>query len=159
MKQKSYSFKSTWRIQAPEQLVEKSIDDIERWPVWWTDLESVAVLHFDEAIIGNQVGMQWRARGGYRLKLELQITNHDARKITFNSKGDLVGQGICNFAVHNSLTIVEILWNVKTTKLWMNLLAPVLRPVFISNHASLMRQGETGLNRYLHRQLGSPADE
>ncbi len=40
-------------------------------------------------------------------------------------------------------------WNVKTTKAWMNLLAPIAGPVFRWNHDTIMRWGEEGLKMRL----------
>ena len=36
-------------------------------------------------------------------------------------------------------------WNVATTKAWMNLLAPVARPVFEWNHDWVMARGGEGI--------------
>ena len=36
-------------------------------------------------------------------------------------------------------------WRVHTTKPWMNLLAPVAKPIFAWNHDWVMRNGGTGL--------------
>jgi hypothetical protein len=43
-------------------------------------------------------------------------------------------------------------WNVTTSKRWMNLVAPVARPVFAWNHDVVMRWGGEGLAR----ELGVP---
>ena len=43
------------------------------------------------------------------------------------------------------MTAVTYEWNVSTTKTWMNLLAPVARPVFAYNHDMVMRWGGEGL--------------
>ncbi len=38
-------------------------------------------------------------------------------------------------------TLVRYDWDIRTTRRWMNLLAPVARPAFSWNHAELMREG------------------
>ena len=43
------------------------------------------------------------------------------------------------------MTAVVYEWNVRTTKPWMNLLAPIARPVFAWNHDWVMRNGGEGL--------------
>ena len=40
-------------------------------------------------------------------------------------------------------------WNVATTKAWMNLLAPVARPVFKWNHDVVMGWGAEGISKKL----------
>jgi hypothetical protein len=42
---------------------------------------------------------------------------------------------------------------VKTTEWWMNLLAPIARPLFAWNHDVVMRQGGEGLARLLGTRL------
>ena len=44
-------------------------------------------------------------------------------------------------------------WNVQTTRAWMNLLAPVARPIFAVNHDYVMRNGGQGLARLLGAPL------
>ena len=39
------------------------------------------------------------------------------------------------------VTAVVYEWNVSTTKPWMNLLAPIARPLFAWNHDWVMRNG------------------
>ena len=43
----------------------------------------------------------------------------------------------------------EIYWNVETTKRWMNLLAPIARPLFEWNHNVVMNWGAEGLEKRL----------
>jgi hypothetical protein len=44
-------------------------------------------------------------------------------------------------------------WDVHTTGRWMNLLAPLMRPIFTWNHDVAMRQGGEGLARLLGTRL------
>jgi hypothetical protein len=44
-------------------------------------------------------------------------------------------------------------WNVRTTKRWMNVLAPVARPAFEYNHNVVMRRGGEGLAQRLGCRL------
>jgi hypothetical protein len=44
-------------------------------------------------------------------------------------------------------------WNVATTRPWMNVLAPITRPVFAWNHDWVMRNGGEGLARLLTCRL------
>jgi hypothetical protein len=63
--------------------------------------------------------------------------------------GELSGTGRWQFTDEGDSTRVRYDWNVKTTKPWMNLLAPVARPVFKWNHDVVMNWGAEGLARKL----------
>ena len=53
-------------------------------------------------------------------------------------------------------TLVRYDWDVRTTRWWMNLAAPVARPVFTWNHDALMREAAQGLARRLDAELELP---
>lgn len=42
--------------------------------------------------------------------------------------GELRGTGTWNFEPNGTSTLVRYNWNIETTRLWMNALAPLLRP-------------------------------
>ena len=44
-------------------------------------------------------------------------------------------------------------WDVGTKRRWMNLLAPIARPIFAWNHDYVMRNGAQGLARLLDARL------
>jgi hypothetical protein len=48
---------------------------------------------------------------------------------------------------------VQYLWEVKMRKRWMEILAPLLAPLFRLNHDWLMQEGAVGLARRLHVAL------
>ena len=52
--------------------------------------------------------------------------------------------------------LVRYNWDIRTTRRWMNLLAPAARPVFRWNHDELMRAGGQGLARRLGADLTLP---
>jgi hypothetical protein len=47
------------------------------------------------------------------------------------------------------VTTVRYDWNVRTTRWWMNLFAPIAGPIFRSNHDFVMSNGRRGLGRLL----------
>ena len=59
--------------------------------------------------------------------------------------GELTGKGRRQLSADGDVTTVRYDWNVSTTKPWMNLLAPVARPVFKWNHDVVMGWGAEGL--------------
>ena len=54
-------------------------------------------------------------------------------------------------------TLVRYNWDVRTTRWWMNLLAPIARPAFNWNHDQLMLDGGRSLARRLGVELQLPA--
>ena len=64
--------------------------------------------------------------------------------------GELAGTGRWTLSPSGDGTLVRCNWDIRTTRPWMNLVAPLARPVFSWNHDELMREG----GRSLARQLG-----
>jgi len=69
------------------------------------------------------------------------------------STGELEGEGRWRLSEEDGITTVRYEWDVSTTKPWMNLLAPLLKPAFAWNHDVVMRQGGDGLRKLLEGPL------
>ena len=63
--------------------------------------------------------------------------------------GELEGTGRWTLTSEDGWTRVRYNWDIRTTRWWMNLLAPVARPAFTWNHDELMREGGESLARRL----------
>jgi hypothetical protein len=63
--------------------------------------------------------------------------------------GELQGDGLWQLSTDGNETVVRYDWNVETTKRWMNLLAPIARPLFDWNHNVVMSWGAQGLAKRL----------
>ena len=74
-------------------------------------------------------------------------------KLEAEATGELEGTGRWTLTSADGGTLVRYDWDVRTTKRWMNLLAPVARPVFNWNHRELMRAGGESLARRLDGDL------
>ncbi len=72
------------------------------------------------------------------------------------ARGELEGVGRWRF-YEGETTAVTYEWRVRTTRAWMNALAPIAGPIFRWNHDWVMRQGGRGLARRLGAQLLSAA--
>lgn len=68
-------------------------------------------------------------------------------------EGDVEGIGSWHFGQDKGLTIVRYEWRVRTTRSWMNVLAPFAKPIFRRSHDALMRAGGQGLARRLQSGL------
>lgn len=72
--------------------------------------------------------------------------------IEADADGELAGTGRWRFFGKGETTVTYE-WNVRTTRPWMNLVAPVARPVFRWNHNVVMHQGGEGLAGLLGARL------
>jgi hypothetical protein len=153
-----YTFQSTWHVRAPLALTYAAIEDVHNWKQWWPGLRQVTATRPLKGIGGAQAILTWQAALGYELRIRITVTSSVKKSdIAFTSDGDLMGEGSWLFKESTrSTTVMTINWHVRTTKRWMNVCAPLLRPVFILSHHKLMHQGEQGLNKYL--RAISPGD-
>lgn len=142
----SYSFLTTWILDAPRDAVWEAIYEIERWPAWWPGVRRVEKLeHGDADGIGAVYRHEWRSVIPYPVRFETRITRIEPQQlIEAEAHGELAGTGRWRFFGDRE-TAVTYEWNVRTTRPWMNLLAPVARPVFRWNHNVVMHQGGQGL--------------
>ncbi len=144
-----YSFVTRWFIGAPIERVYEAIHDVRHWPDWWKGVLRVDVVQPPSSGGTGQVTRcVWRSALPYRLCMDVRVMRDLApHAIEVAATGDLVGDGVWEFAREAEGTLVTYAWNVRTTQRWMNLLAPLLRPAFAWNHAIVMRWGGEGLGR------------
>jgi uncharacterized protein YndB with AHSA1/START domain len=150
-----YEFLTTWLLDAPREPVWEAIYAQERWPEWWRGVEEVEELNGGD---GNRVGsvsrMVWRSLLPYRV--EFQVTTTKVERpllLEADAVGELRGVGRWRLFEQDGATAVLYEWNVATTRSWMNLLAPVARPVFEWNHDWVMARGGEGIARLLGCRL------
>lgn len=146
-----YDLTTRWQFDAPIDAVWDAIVDAERWPHWWLGVEQVLTLVHGEA---NGVGAQRRYTCKsvlpFRLTFVTRVTRVEPLRLLEGwVEGDLEGLGRCRLECEAGLTTVHHEWHVRTTRIWMNLLAPLVRPLFRWNHDEIMRAGGVGLTRFL----------
>lgn len=146
-----YRFNTTWRVQASLQDAWTVLFDAESWPAWWPSVQQV-----DQLAVGSPDGLGRRLR--YRFSTRLPYTlSFEAElvevlrptRLVASAEGELDGTWTCELVQDGDSVVVRHDWAVKTTQPWMNVLAPVARPVFAWNHASLMREGGKGFGAML----------
>ncbi len=145
-----YSFTTIWKVEAPIAVVWDLIKDADRWPEWWPGvLRSVEVSPGDANGVGSIRRTAWRSRLPYTLEFDSEMLRVEKHKlIEIRAFGELEGRGLWTFeGLDDGRTRVQYLWTVRTAKRWMNLVAPVARPLFRWNHDAIMRWGEAGLKR------------
>jgi hypothetical protein len=84
----------------------------------------------------------------------MKLTHKDSyRRLEGEAFGELQGKGIWQFEETDGVTFVQYNWQVITTKTWMNIFSPLLKPLFKYNHDVVMRWGAEGLARKLNAEL------
>jgi uncharacterized protein YndB with AHSA1/START domain len=149
-----YSFLTTWLLDAPVEPVWDAIYDCERWPEWWRGVTRVeAVTERVDGGVGQVFDIAWRSFIPYELEFRIVVTRVEHLHVMEGqATGDLAGHGRWRLFHAGGTTAATYEWNVRTTKPWMNLVAPVARPVFHWNHDWVMAQGGRGLAA----RLGAP---
>ena len=153
-----YHFVSAWQIQAPIERVWEEIYHTERWPSWWKYVVGVDELEPGGADgVGKRQHLLFRTRLPYTLGFDTRVTRvQPPSALEAEATGELEGTGRWTLTPADGGTLVRYSWDIRTTKWWMNLLAPVARPAFSWNHAELMREGGESLARRLGADLASP---
>jgi uncharacterized protein YndB with AHSA1/START domain len=146
-----YAFVTRWSFQAPVEQVWDLIAKAEDWPGWWPGVEKVEVLEpGTEGEVGSLRRFTWKSRLPYRLAFDMRTTRVERPYVLEGrASGELDGTGRWELRQEGDWTRVRYEWRVATSKAWMNLLAPVARPLFAWNHDVVMRWGGEGLARRL----------
>ncbi|HEV7844834.1 MAG TPA: SRPBCC family protein [Thermoleophilaceae bacterium] len=125
-----------------------ALEDAASWPEWWRGVERVRVLDDERYLIA------WRSRIPYELEFEFRVERMDPpSEMTGTATGELTGSGHWRLFEQAGVTAVTYEWDVRTTRRWMNVLAPVARPAFEYNHNVVMRWGGEGLAERLGCRL------
>ena len=149
-----YSFLTTWILEAPRDDVWEAIYEIERWPEWWPGVRRVERLEQgSDGGIGALYRHEWRSVIPYPVRFETRITRIERPDLIEGvADGELAGTGRWRFHGERETTVTYE-WDVRTTKPWMNLVAPLAGPVFRWNHNVVMHQGGEGLAALLEARL------
>ena len=150
----AYRFLTSWLLDAPRDEVWEAIYRVERWPDWWRGVEIVEQLAPGDA---NGVGAvhrhRWRSALPYTVEFEIRTTRIERPFVVEGAaRGELEGIGRWRF-YEGEGTAVTYEWIVRTTKPWMNVVAPVGRPVFAWSHNVVMRWGAESLAQHLGARL------
>jgi uncharacterized protein YndB with AHSA1/START domain len=151
-----YSFLTTWLLDSPREPVFEAIYDQASWPQWWRGVEEAEELRSGNGDdgVGTVARMVWKSLLPYRVGFEVTMTRVERPHLMEgDAVGELTGTGRWRLFERDGVTAVLYEWNVATTKAWMNLVAPVGRPVFKWNHDWVMARGGEGIARLLGCRL------
>ena len=151
----AYAFVTTWRIDAPIDTVYETIRDSLAWPQWWDAVLAVEdVTPGDDAGIGMVRRYTFKGRLPYLLRFDLTTDVVEApRRLGGSAVGELEGRGDWTLVPDgDAATLVRYDWRIRTTRRWMNALAPVpfVRRIFVINHDFVMGRGLVGIRRRLN---------
>jgi hypothetical protein len=143
----AYRFLTSWLLECERERAWDVLQDTVRWPEWWRGVVSVEELDpGGENHVGGRYKIAWRSRLPYPLAFEFVVDEVEAPTgMSGTASGELEGSGRWRLFELDGVTAVLYEWHVATTKPWMNLLAPIARPVFAYNHDVVMGWGGEGL--------------
>ncbi|HMT08716.1 MAG TPA: SRPBCC family protein [Pyrinomonadaceae bacterium] len=146
-----YSFVTNWSFDAMLERVWAEIEDADAWPDWWKGVLNVELLKDGDADgIGSIRRTTWKSALPYELTFDSEVVRIEKHElIEVRAFGQLEGRGLWSFSTDNGRTDVRYDWTVVTNKGWMNLLAPIAKPIFRWNHDVIMRWGEQGMRKRL----------
>ena len=108
----------------------------------------------DPDAVGSRVRYLLKGRLPMRLAFEATITQVDPpRELELQAEGDLAGTGRWELQQQEEITTVRYMGDVQTTRPWVNLVAPIARPLFTWNSRGVMLQAGQGLARHLEVPL------
>jgi hypothetical protein len=150
-----YRFLTTWLLDSPREPVWDAIHEQERWPEWWQGVEEAEEIEpGEENGLGSVSRMVWKSLLPYRVEFQVRTTRVERPYLLEGEAiGELAGVGRWRLYEQDGATAVLYEWNVSTTKPWMNLLAPVARPIFEWNHDWVMGHGGRGIAKLLGCEL------
>lgn len=154
MPMSEYEFVTVWNFDAPVERVWNEIKHSEKWSEWWKGVLRVVELKAgDEDGLGSIRRSTWKSALPYTLEFDSEIIRIDHLKaIEARAFGELDGSGLWQFFDDgDGRARVQYDWRVKTTKRWMNILAPIAKPFFRWNHNVIMGWGEEGLKKRLNK--------
>ncbi len=151
----TFHLTTTWKILASIEACWFSILDVETWPDWWKYVDEVIKVRAgDVSGINGIYQYKWSTLLPYRLVFELHVTKFiPYQLIAFDAKGDLKGNGCCQFIQTNQTTQIQFDWNVQTNKAWMKFFTSITYLIFKWNHKRVMQSGEQSLIQKLDLKL------
>jgi hypothetical protein len=152
VRRRSYVLTSVWNVRASlARCWDVLADPSMTWPHWWHGVSAADVEPTADGLVGSAATLTFRAPLGYAMRVRLVVDEADRhRLVRVRAAGDLSGSGLVRLdGPSPARTVIQVRWDVATTRSWMNVAGPVLRPLFVASHAQVMRAGERGLAAYL----------
>lgn len=151
-----YHFRTDWDFVAPVDRVWDIVLDARRYPKLWKDFRRVTLRRGDGESVGSIIECEVRGALPYSPVYTLEVTAVDRpRMFAVRSTGDLVGTGRWEFIqTGQRQTHATYFWDVATTNPALNVLAPMFRRLFASNHDRVMARGYAALKAVIESPGG-----
>lgn len=149
-----YCFVTELGVTASPQAVYRAIAD-PHWVDDWGDATRVERrAEGDDTGLGARFDATVRAPLGYQLRATIETVEAEPWSLLrMRATGSVEGTGRWQLTAHADHTDVRLEWAVRTTERWMNLLAPVARPLFERSHGIVMRNAAEAAARHLGAEL------
>ncbi|MFI6764083.1 SRPBCC family protein [Streptomyces sp. NPDC050355] len=142
-----YRFRSVWLLDAPPAAVYAALAQAEEYPRWWPQVREVTAL--DE----RSGTARFRSLLPYDLKVTAteRVRDPEAGLLEIAMRGDLAGWARWTVGPAGGGTRAVFDQDVEVHKPLLRRFALVGRPLFVANHALMMRAGRRGLAARLAR--------
>jgi hypothetical protein len=150
-----YAFVTVWHLETDADRIWAALWSTLQWPRWWRWVRSVEELvPAGPDGLGSIRRFHWGSPLGYNLDFTMRSTRGEPPTIIeAMAEGELDGVGRWELTPADGVTVVRYDWHVHTTRTWMNVVAPVARPLFRWNHNRVMADGGEDLARFLGTRL------
>ncbi|WP_394435493.1 SRPBCC family protein [Streptomyces sp. SGAir0957] len=140
-----YRFRSVWDVPAPPAAVFAVLERAEEYPRWWPQVRSVTPLDDTGGVA------VFRSFLPYELTVTAREQRRDAAAgiLEVVMEGDLAGWARWTLTARGHGTRVVYEQRVEVRRPLMRRFALPGRPVFLANHAWMMRGGRRGLRAHL----------
>ena len=136
-----FSFRHSWDVAAPVDVVAEVLLDLEHYPEWWPQVVAVAKIDDDTARV------LCRSRLPYTLDLVLLARERGPSHLRVDLDGDLVGWSTFDLTPSGDGTRLDYRQRVSMANPWLGRLARLGGPVLRWNHAQMMAGCRAGLAR------------
>jgi hypothetical protein len=151
----TYRFVTRWRLPGTAEQISDLLGDTDTLIRIWPSLYSTATVlePGDEHGVGKLLRIETKGHLPYTLRWSFRVTeSRYPYGYSIDAWGDMVGSGVWTLEPDGDTTHVTYDWRVRTEKLLLKWLSPLLKPLFQANHDRVMAEGEVGLRRELDRQ-------
>ncbi|OLC51795.1 MAG: hypothetical protein AUH85_18435 [Chloroflexi bacterium 13_1_40CM_4_68_4] len=143
----SYGFKTKWVFEdATPEAVYEGLYRLVDYPRWWPQFTKVDVIDQDTSDMTVHSVLPY----DLTYRLIRKVADPVGRRLEGRVDGDIRGTIRWEIGTDKKgRCVVHFRQSVSTRKWYMNLLAPIARPIFIWNHSKTMDHGRVGLQAFL----------
>jgi hypothetical protein len=149
---RTYSFSSTFTLEAPRKRAHELLVDLEFYADWWPQVRAVARLDDDHALVVCRSALP------YDLELELSAVSRDVGLLEVGIDGPI--RGWARFRLDEQgpgRTVLRFEQEVRAEAPMFVLASYVVRPLLVWNHHRMIRGLEQGLRARLEPAQPSAA--